>query len=272
MKLAMAQMRMTENLNENFEKTLRFCDEAAGSDLLFFPEVQLSPFFAQYENSDVSSYLLPFENEYTAQIQGKAKEHSLYISPNMYLLGKENAADPKASEKPFDTSLWITPEGIVEDASTMVHVFQAPQFYEVNYYTPSQDGFKVFDTPFGKVGIVICFDRHIPNSIQTCAAKGADLVIIPTANCKDEPMDLFEAEVRTAAMQNQVFIAMCNRVGLEGEMNFAGESIVVDPYGNVILKADDREQLITCEIDLSESQRAKELKPFLSLRRFEHYA
>ncbi len=267
MKLAMAQMRMSNDINENQKKTLTFCDQAAGSDLLFFPEVQLSPFFAQYEDSDVSSYLLPFENSYVSQIQKKAKEHSLFISPNMYLKGKtlETAA------LPFDTSLWITPEGITEDASTMVHVFQAPQFYEVNYYTPSTDGFKVFDTPFGKVGIVICFDRHIPNSVQTCAAKGADLVIIPTANCKDEPMDLFEAEVRTAAMQNQVFIAMCNRVGLEGNMDFAGESIVVDPYGNVIIKADDTEQLVTAEIDLTESRRAKEKKPFLALRRSDMY-
>ena len=98
----------------------------------------------------------------------------------------------------------------------MVHVFQAPQFYEVDYYTPSEDGFKVFDMPFGRVGIVICFDRHLPESIRTCSLLGAALVIVPTANCKAEPMELFEWEIRVQAMQNSVFVAMCNRVGLEG--------------------------------------------------------
>ncbi len=136
MRLAMAQMRMSNDINVNQTKTLAFCDQAAVCDLLFFPEVQLSPFFAQYEDSDVSSYLLPFENNYVSQIQAKAKEHSLYISPNMYLTGRDAATEAY----PFDTSLWITSEGNLEDASTMVHVFQAPQFYEVNYYTPSTDG------------------------------------------------------------------------------------------------------------------------------------
>ena len=63
----------------------------------------------------------------------------------------------------------------------MVHIAQAKQFYEQDYYTPSDTGFKVFDTPFGKVGIVICYDRHLPESIRTCTLKGADLIIVPTA-------------------------------------------------------------------------------------------
>lgn len=62
----------------------------------------------------------------------------------------------------FDRSLWIDADGELAGHASMVHVFQAPQFYEVDYYTPSEDGFKVFDTPFGRVGIVICFDRHLP--------------------------------------------------------------------------------------------------------------
>ena len=97
----------------------------------------------------------------------------------------------------------------------MEHIAQNKNFYEQDYYTLAKDGFKVFSTPFGKTGIVICFDRHLPENIRTCALKGADLVIVPTANTKAEPMELFEWEIRVQAMQNQVFIAMCNRVGME---------------------------------------------------------
>jgi len=61
----------------------------------------------------------------------------------------------------------------------------------------TEEGFKVFSTEFGNVGIVICFDRHLPESIRTCALKGADLVLIPAANCKDEPMEMFEWECFT---------------------------------------------------------------------------
>ena len=153
----------------------------------------------------------------------------------------------------------------------MVHIAQAKQFYEQDYYTPSDDGFKVFDTPHGKVGIVICYDRHLPESIRTCALMGAQLIIIPTANTKTEPMELFEWEIRVQAMQNQVFVAMCNRVGMEGEMSFSGESLVVAPDGSLICKADDKEQILSCEIDLSEATRLREKVPYIATRRKEWY-
>lgn len=69
-------------------------------------------------------------------------------------------------------------------------------------------------------------------------------------------MEIFEWEMRVQAMQNQVFIAMCNRVGTEGEMEFAGESLVIAPNGNVIIKADDTEQLLICDIDFQEVKTA----------------
>ena len=111
------------------------------------------------------------------------------------------------------------------------------------------------------MGIVICFDRHLPESIRTCTMMGAELIIIPTANTEAEPMEMFEWEVRVQAMQNQVFVAMCNRVGLEGDMDFAGQSIVVHPSGDVIVKADNAQQLVTCEIDLAEERPLRPKKP-----------
>ena len=58
-------------------------------------------------------------------------------------------------------------------------------------------------------------------------------------------------------MQNQVAIVMCNRVGKEGDVTFAGQSVVVDPYGNVVSKADDQEQLIIADIDLTQTAAAR---------------
>ena len=184
------------------------------------------------------------------------------MSPNVYL---------EMNGRRYDTSLWIDPHGELLDCAKMVHIAQAEQFYEQDYYTPSDDGFKVFDTPFGRVGIVICYDRHLPESIRTCTLMGAQLVIIPTANTKAEPMEMFEWEIRAQAMQNQVFIAMCNRVGKEGDMDFAGESLVVHPSGDVICKADDKERLVCCEIDLAESDAWRAKKPYIPTRRPECY-
>ncbi len=153
MKLALAQISMTENMQENLEKSLLFCDFAKGNDLLFFPEIQLSPFFPQYEKRNVDRYCLTSDAEEISRLREKARQHHYYLSPNVYL---------ERRGKRYDTSLWITPDGELADTAQMVHIAQAEQFYEQDYYTPSDTGFKVFDTPFGKIGIVICYDRHLP--------------------------------------------------------------------------------------------------------------
>ncbi len=262
MKLAMAQMRMTDSMEENLRVSLEMCASARGCDLLFFPEIQLTPFFPQYEKHNADRYALRHDSTEITALREAARENGYYMSPNVYL---------ELDGRRYDTSLWIDPNGELSGCAEMVHIAQAEQFYEQDYYTPSPDGFKVFDTPFGRVGIVICFDRHLPESIRTCALMGAQLVIIPTANTEAEPMEMFEWEVRVQAMQNQVFVAMCNRVGLEGDMDFAGQSIVVHPSGDVIVKADNAQRLVTCDIDLTESDLWRKKRPYISTRRREMY-
>lgn len=262
MKLAMAQMAMSARPAENLARALAYFRRAEGCDLLFFPEIQLTPFFPQYPGRDVSGYVTLPEGPEIAAFREAARRHRLYASPNVYL---------EQNGRRYDTSLWLTPEGELAGMAKMVHIAQAEQFYEQDYYAPSDDGFHVFDTTFGRVGIVICFDRHLPESIRTCALKGAQLVIIPTANTKAEPGDQFEWELRVQARQNGVYIAMCNRVGLEDGMDFCGASMVAGPDGELVAMADDREQLITVELDLSHAAEVQRSRPYLSLRRTEWY-
>ena len=84
-------------------------------------------------------------------------------------------------------------------------------------------------------------------------------------------MEMFEWEVRVQAMENQVFVAMCNRIGKEGNMDFSGESLVVDPKGEVVCKADDSEQLLVCDIDLKQAKELRNKVPYISTRRPEWY-
>ena len=137
-------------------------------------------------------------------------------------------------------------------------------------------GFKIY---FYGVIIALGFILGIVCCTRICARFGikeddmydAILVIIPTANTKAEPMELFEWEIRVQAMQNQIFVAMCNRVGREDGMDFAGESLIVHPSGDVIVKADNAQQLVTCEIDLAESRLWRGKRPYISTRRPDMY-
>ena len=126
-----------------------------------------------------------------------------FASPNFYIEEKGYR---------YDMSLLIDDQGEIVGRQKMVHVAQCEMFYEQSYYTPSEEGFMVFDTRLGKIGIVVCFDRHYPESIRTEALRGAELIIVPTENTKLEPSELFRWEVKVQAFQNSVNVAMCNRI------------------------------------------------------------
>lgn len=258
MKLAMAQMRMSASLQENLNEALRYMEQAAasGADLVFFPEVQLSPFFPAEEKQEVSQWLVRLDGPEVRAFCDKCRELGLWASPNVYL--------EEMGER-YDASLLIDDQGQIRGVSKMVNIFQAKCFYERDYYTPSDTGFRVYDTPFGTLGIVICFDRHIPDSIRSCARQGAELVIIPTANLTDEPMELFEWEIRVQAFQNLSYVAMCNRVGPEGELCFAGESLVAGPDGSLLFKAGGAAGLYLTELPLetvAETRRGRDWLQF----------
>ena len=264
MKLAMYQMENAGNIRENLTKSILAIKTAAenGADLILFPEVQLTEFFPQYQGRDVAAYGISLDSEIVKEFCNACRTYHIMAVPNIYL---------SESGKLYDASILIDQSGEILGVQKMVHIAQAEKFYEQDYYTPSDTGFQVFDTDFGKIGIVVCFDRHYPESIRTESLMDADIILIPTVNTKQEPMKMFEMELCVQAFQNSVMIAMCNRVGRENDMDFAGESIVVSANGETILKADDTEQIVFAEIDLKEVSKIRQSKPYTSLRRTEWY-
>lgn len=175
MRLAMIQMSNSGSVEKNMEKSLHAIAEAAekGAELVLFPEVQLTEFFPQYLGRDVSSYSVSIEDEIVKKFCDACKKHQIMAVPNLYL---------REANGTYDASILIDRSGEVIGIQKMVHVAQVEQFYEQDYYTPSDDGFHVFNTEFGKIGIVVCFDRHYPESIRTESLQEADLILIPTVN------------------------------------------------------------------------------------------
>lgn len=256
---------MSPTVPVNIDKAVDLISKAAHSvvDLIIFPELCATPFFPQYSGRDVSHFVTTVDGEIVRKFQEICGKLRIAALPNLYL----NEAGRR-----YDASILIDQDGKIQGISKMVHIAQLPRFLEQDYYTPSDTGFRVYDTPFGTIGIVICFDRHYPESIRTCALRGASLVIVPTANTINEPREVFECELRASAFQNGVFVAMCNRVGEEGDVVFCGESTLVDPDGRVVAKAGTREELLIAEIDTEEVALARKERPYLSLRRTEMYA
>ncbi len=264
MKLAMVQMQTGVTEQDNLAKGLKAIDTAAaqGADFILFPELQLTRFFPQYPGRDARHYSHDIQSETVRMFQESCRRNNVFAAPNIYLFERGSY---------YDASILIDRNGSVLGIQKMVHIAQAYQFYEKDYYRPSDTGFQVFETEFGKIGLVICFDRHYPESIRTEALMGADLILIPTANTKSEPLEMFEWEIRVQAYQNSAAIAMCNRVGREDAMEFAGESLAADAAGSLLIKADDQEQILYTEIDLSASAKIRSETPYTNLRRPEWY-
>ena len=104
MKIALAQMKMSESIIDNFAKSLALIQSAAkaGAKLICFPEIQLSPFFPQYENQDASAWIIPSESSFIDEIRNACKSAGIFASPNFYV---------EESGKRYDMSLLISDTG-----------------------------------------------------------------------------------------------------------------------------------------------------------------
>lgn len=249
MRLALAQLSAGTDRNDNLRRVLEAMDQAKdqGAEVIAFPELAIDRFFPQHENdTTAASKAEPIPGPAANAVAAKAKEHSLVTVFNMYELDERG--------RRFDSSPVFDSDGSCLGVTRMVHICDYACFHEQNYYHAGDRGAPVYNTSAGAIGVAICYDRHYPEYMRALGVAGAELVVIPQAGALDEwPEGLYEAEVRTAAFQNGYFAALCNRVGEEEKLTFAGESFAVDPKGQVIARGKQLEDdLLVVDIDLGE--------------------
>jgi N-carbamoylputrescine amidase len=268
MRLALVQQHATTDLGGNLRRGLdavrRAADEGAG--LVAFAELAFTPFYPQAPPSgDLRALAEPVPGPTTDAFQRLARELGLVIIPNLF---------ERDGERTFDCSPVIDADGTVLGRTRMVHILEAPCFHERQYYTPGDLGAPVFDTRAGRVGVAICYDRHFPEYMRALALGGAGLVIVPQAGLVDEwPAGFFEGEMCTAAFQNGYFVALCNRVGAEPAVTFAGESFVCGPEGAVRARAPrGKDAVLIADIDLGDAARSHARRHLLPDRRPDVYA
>jgi beta-ureidopropionase len=268
MRLALAQTAAGPDRAENLERALARLREAAraGAELVVFPELAIDRFFPQVRG-DASARALaePVPGPTTERLAALARELGIVIVWNLYEVDAEGRC--------FDSSPVIDADGALLGTTRMVHITDYPLFHEQDYYTPGDRGAPVYATRAGKVGVAICYDRHFPEYLRGLALAGAELVVIPQAGTVGEwPEGMYEAEVRAAAFQNGYFAALANRVGREDQLDFAGESFVVDPEGRVLARGlAGAEDLVLADLDLTQVPTSTARRLFFQHRRPEIY-
>ncbi len=268
MKIALIQQRATRDKRRNIARGLANLEEAArnGAALACYAELAFEWFHPQHPaTGDVGSLAEPLAGPLVRAFQEKARELGIVVVLNLFERG---------SAATFDSSPVIDADGTLLGVTRMVHITEYACFHEQGYYTPGDTGAPVFRTRAGNVGVAICYDRHFPEYMRALALAGADLVVVPQAGAVSEwPEGLYEAEMRVAAFQNGYFVALCNRVGREDRLDFAGESFVCAPDGAVIARAGSgTEEILYAGIDLASAAASHARQLFLRHRRPELYA
>ena len=172
----------------------------------------------------------------------------------------------RAQGKRFNSAALIGPRGVI-GVYRKAHLFND----EKSYFSPGDNGFPVFDLPFGRVGMLICYDLWFPEAARVLTLRGADLLCVPTnwvANFRREPADqrgwtMGDYACVGLATQNQVFVAAADRIGEERGVRFVGCSCLVGPDGIMMAGPApvDEEALLVAEVDLSRARRARSRTP-----------
>ncbi len=267
MKLALVQQHAGDDVAENIDRGIAALERAAagGAELIAFAELAFEPFYPQRPASgDVAGLAQPVPGPITERFSAKAKELGVVVVLNLY---------ERDGDRCFDCSPVIDADGSLLGRTRMVHITEYACFHEQGYYAPGDTGAPVFDTKVGRIGVAICYDRHYPEYMRALALNGAELVIVPQAGAVGEwPEGLYEAELRVASFHNGYFTALANRVGREAKLDFAGESFVCGPDGEVLARGPQSEDaIVQAEIDLSRCADSHARKLFLRDRRPELY-
>jgi beta-ureidopropionase len=268
MRIALVQQAASHDRDSNRRRGLEALERAAerGAELVCYAELAFDRFHPQEPAQPGFEDLAePVPGPTTELFAGRARELGVVVVLNLF---------ERAGDRCYDCSPVIDADGTLLGRTRMVHITDFDCFHERGYYTPGDTGAPVYDTRAGRVGVAICYDRHFPEYMRALAVGGAELVVVPQAGAVGEwPGGLYEAELQVAAFQNGYFTALCNRVGPEERLTFAGGSFVCDPDGQVLTRAAaGSDELLVADLDVGRIPRAAARRLFLPDRRPELYA
>ncbi len=267
MLIALVQQKAGPDKAENVERGLAAFERAAreGAKLVCYAELAFERFHPQQLAGPEPWRLAePVPGPTTERFSRAARAHGVVCIINLF---------ERDGQRTYDCSPVIDADGTLLGKTRMVHITDYAWFHEKGYYLPGDTGAPVYSTRVGRVGVAICYDRHYPEYMRALALEGAELVVVPQAGSVGEwPDGLYEAEMRVAAFQNGYYVALCNRVGAEQSLTFAGESFVTDFDGRVIARAPQGEETILySEVELGNVGCSHARKLFLRDRRPELY-
>jgi N-carbamoylputrescine amidase len=263
----------------NLEKAILSIREAAkrGAQIICLEELFRSQYFCREEKAELFDLAETIPGPSTAAIGKIAKEHGVVVVASLF--------EHRATGLYHNTAALINADGELGGIFRKMHIPDDPLFYEKFYFTPGDLGFKNFDTPFGRIGVLVCWDQWYPEAARLTAMQGANILFYPTAigwhphekaQYGAAQLDAWKTIQRSHAIANGIYVCAVNRVGFEGTpdsgLEFWGNSFVADPFGVVLSEAsNDKEELLIVECDPARMEEVRRNWPFFRDRRIDYY-
>jgi len=274
-RIALLQSKTFATKQESFDHHEMLIRKAAegGAEVIATQELFLTSYFCTVQDTGRFDLADKLPGPVTDRLGSLAKELGVVIVSSLFEHRGPGLYHNTAAIHDADGSLM----GLYRKA----HIPQDPGFEEKFYFTPGDSGWPVWDTAFGKIGVLVCWDQWYPEAARLMALGGAELLIYPTAIgwLPDEKAELGKAQhcawetvQRGHAVANGCYLAAINRAGTHDGTEFWGQSFAVNPYGEIVAKASvENEEIVFHDVDFKQVEDFRRIWPFFRDRRIDAY-
>jgi predicted amidohydrolase len=250
------------NLNKAKDVINNAC-EFYHADVVVFPECFMSFFPSGTENSIKLSTAQTLDGPFVTEMCKQAKKHKVWLIFGM----NETIEDPN-DHRNYNTTVIINSEGEIVSSYRKTHLYDAFGYKESDSNKPGEKLFEPIDTPFGRIGLFVCYEVRFPEVARYQRSKGADIIIMPTAWIAGKlKSHHFRTLITARAIENTVYMLACDQCGPDT----IGESVVVDPMGVPVVSAGESEELLVAYIDTKRVEDVRKKLPAYKDRRPELY-
>jgi len=253
------------------DKHLKLIAQAAeqGANICCLQEIFYGPYFCAEQKTRWYETAEPVPDGPTVKLmQQVAREHSMILVVPIY--------EEAMTGVYYNTAAVIDEHGEYLGRYRKHHIPHCnPGFWEKFYFTPGNEGYPVFETSAGRIGVYICYDRHFPEGARALGLAGAEIVFNPSATVAGLSEYLWKLEQPAHAVANQFYVGAINRVGTEAPWNigeFYGQSYFCNPRGQIMVEASrDQDEVIIADLDLDMIEEVRNTWQFFRDRRPESY-
>jgi N-carbamoylputrescine amidase len=280
-RVGLVQMAMAADPAENLARAIAKVEEVAarGAEVVCLPELFRSQYFCQREDAALFDLAEPIPGPTTLAVGEVARQRGVVVIAPVF--------ERRAAGLYHNALAVVDADGRLAGVYRKMHIPDDPGYYEKYYFAPGDLGFRAFDTRFGRIGTLICWDQWYPEAARLTALQGPGILFYPTAigwhphekaTVGPAQREAWRTIQRGHAIANGVYVAAVNRVGLEkpdpaaAGIEFWGSSFLCDPFGTIVAEAPaDREEILVAEVAPGRVEATRRGWPFLRDRRIDAY-